>query len=288
MNFELIDSHCHVHFEAYKKDMDEVIKRSLENGVAMITIGTQSTTSENAIKVAEKYDGLWATIGLHPNHLHVQEFYDQDELPPEKQGTEKIKTRAEKFDADFYRNLANHPKVVGIGEFGLDYYRLPPGVDREQMIADQKATCLEQLKFASTVEKPVIIHSRDAFDDQIELIRREIEHGGLKCRGVIHSFTGSAREAAAYGELGFYIGLNGILTFSKDLQKEVASIPIEQILLETDAPYLSPPPHRGERNEPWYVKFVAEKLAEVKGLSLEEINKTTTENTCRLFGLKLL
>ncbi|MFH1766844.1 MAG: TatD family hydrolase [Patescibacteria group bacterium] len=286
MNRQLIDSHCHVHFQAYKDDMDEVIARTLENGVQMITVGTQSDTSAKAIEIAEKYDGVWATIGLHPNHLHNQEFFDSDELPPEEQGTDKIKTRAEKFDIEYYKKLASHPKVVAVGEFGLDYYHLPPNIDREQMIQDQKNAAKEQLHFATEVAKPVIIHSRDAFEDQIELIKDEIAKGGLQKRGVIHSFTGTAEQAAAYWQLGFYIGLNGILTFSKELQAEVKKIPLEQILVETDAPYLSPPPFRGKRNEPWHVQFVAEKITEIKGLSFDEVAQITTANTIKLFGLK--
>ena len=135
---KMFDSHCHVHFQAYKKDMDEVIQRSLDEGVGMITVGTQTTTSEKAIEIAEKYDGLWATIGLHPNHLHRQEFFDDNELPPEKREVGKIKTRSENFDPAFYQKLVDHPKVVAVGEFGLDYYRLPPDVSREEMIEDQK------------------------------------------------------------------------------------------------------------------------------------------------------
>ena len=129
---KLIDSHCHVHFNAYKDDMDEVIKRTLDHGVFMITVGTQKDTSAHGLEVAQRYDGMWATVGLHPNHTVEQEFWDNDELSPEEQATPKIKTRAEHFDMDYYRELAKHPKCVGIGEFGLDYYRIPEGVDRNR------------------------------------------------------------------------------------------------------------------------------------------------------------
>lgn len=287
MTFKLIDTHTHAHFAAYKNDMDEVVKRSLEEGIAMITVGTQSTTSENAVKLAERYEGVWATIGLHPNHLHAQEFYDQDELPPEEQGTDKIKTRSERFDLEFYQKLAEHPKVVAVGEFGLDYYRLPPEVDRERMIADQKAECQQQLDFADKIGKPIVIHSRDAFEDQYHILKENIAAGKLARRGVIHSFTGTVEEAKAYQDLGFLISLNGILTFSKELQDQVKQIPLEQIMLETDAPYLAPPPHRGERNEPRYVKFIGEKLAEIKSVSLEEVAAETNQNAERLFNISL-
>lgn len=295
MNLRLIDTHCHVHFQAYKDDMDEVVKRALENGVGMITVGTQSTTSKKGIELAEKYDGVWATIGLHPNHLHKQEFFDENELPNETQislengvstnAAEKIKTRAESFDAEYYRELAKHPKVVAIGEFGLDYYRVPPGVDLYQLKEDQKSACREQLRFASEVNKPVVIHCRDAHEDQAALIREEIARGGLTRRGVIHCFTGTAQEAAVYHELGFMVSITGIVTFGKNVQEAVRQIPLEQIMLETDAPYLTPAPHRGKRNEPKYVEQVAKMVAELHGVSVEEVARITTENAIRLFGL---
>jgi TatD DNase family protein len=292
MAYKFIDSHCHVHFQSYKEDMDEVVQRSLDEGIGMITIGTQSTTSKTGIDLAERYEGVWATIGLHPNHLHKQEFFDEAELPPSYGGTEggqsatgKIKTRAEAFDPEYYRTLVSHPKVVGIGEFGLDYYRIPPDTDEEQMIKDQKDACRAQLKFATEVKKPIVIHCRDAHEDQAALLREEIEAGGLSKRGVIHSFTGTAEEAAIYHELGFYVAFNGILTFSKDLQKELAKIPLGQILVETDSPYLTPPPYRGKRNEPSYVQYVAQKVAEIKGISIDEVAERTVSNTVKLFGL---
>lgn len=293
MKFNFIDTHCHVHFQAYKEDMDEIVQKSLEEGVGMVTIGTQSTTSKNGIELAEKYDGVWATIGLHPNHLHAQEFFDANELPPpgvkddlkELKHPEKVKTRSEAFDPDYYRELVKHPKVVAIGEFGLDYYRIPEGLSKEQVKQDQKIECQKQLQFASECDKAIVIHCRDAHDDQIELLKAEIDRGGLKKRGVIHSFTGTAEDAAKYRELGFLIGLNGILTFSKELQAEIKQVPLEQIVVETDSPYLTPPPNRGKRNEPRFVKFVAEKVAEIKGVSVEEVARVTNESARKVFNL---
>lgn len=276
MKYKLIDSHCHVHFDAYKTDMEEVVERSLKENVGMVTVGTQSTTSKNAIAIAEKYEGVWATIGLHPNHLHKQEFEDTNEI---------IKTRSEEFDFEYYRKLAEHPKVVAIGEFGLDYYRIPPEVDREKMMHDQKKSCKEQLRFATEIEKPVIIHSREAHLDQYDIIKAEIDAGGLRKRGVIHCFTGTMADAESYKSLGFKLGINGILNFSKDLQKVMKEIDLNQIMIETDAPYLTPPPHRGKRNEPSYVKYVAEIIAEIKGISFDEVAEVTTANTILLFDL---
>ncbi len=294
MKLQYIDTHCHVHFQAYKEDMEQIVERALEQGVGMITVGTQSTTSKNGIALAEKYDGVWCTIGLHPNHLHAQDFLDENELPPgiiddlkEGDGPAHIKTRAERFDWDYYRELAKHPKVVGIGELGLDYYRVPPGVDLEQLKADQKVQAREQLRFASEVDKPVVIHCRDAHADQAALLKEEIDRGGLQRRGVIHCFTGTAEEAAVYRDLGFYVSFTGIVTFGKNVMAAAKEIPLEQIMIETDAPYLTPAPYRGRRNEPAHVKLVAEKIAELKGVTIDEVARITTANASQLFGLAL-
>jgi len=282
---KFIDTHCHVHFQAYKDDMDEVVKRSLEEGVGMITVGTQTTTSKNGIALAERYGEVWATIGLHPNHLHRQEFFDDMELSPEDQSNDVIKTRAEAFDPEYYRELVSHPKVVAIGEFGLDYYRVPEHLDQDQVIQDQKESCRQQLAFASEFDKPIVIHCRDAHEAQYELLKAEIDRGGLKKRGVIHSFTGTVEDARRYESIGFKLGLNGILTFSKDLQKTVKDIALDQIVVETDAPYLTPPPNRGKRNEPQYVKHIAKFLAELQGATLDSIAEATTQNARALFGI---
>jgi TatD DNase family protein len=292
MQFRFIDTHCHVHFQAYQDDMEDVVERSLAAGVGMITVGTQSTTSKNGIALAEKYDGVWCTIGLHPNHLHAQDFFDDNELPPgvsddlqEGDGPAHIKTRAERFDWDYYRELAKHPKVVAIGELGLDYYRVPPGVDIEKLKQDQKDQAREQLRFASEVNKPVVIHCRDAHADQAELLKEEIDRGGLARRGVIHCFTGTAEEAARYRELGFYVSFTGIVTFGKNVMAAAKDIPLDQILIETDSPYLTPAPYRGKRNEPRYVQYVAEKIAELHGVTVDEVARITTDNAKKLFQL---
>lgn len=279
MDFELIDTHCHVHFQAYKDDMDEVIKRSLDAGVGMITVGTQSDTSRRAIEVAEKYDGVWASIGLHPSHLHKQSFQDEQELDP-------IRTRSEVFDPEFYRELAKHPKVVAIGEFGFDFYHMPPDIDASKVIEDQKQATNIQIDLATELDKPIIVHCRDAHDQQFELLKSAVEQGKLPKRGVVHCFTGTLEDAKRYIGLGFMIGFTGILTFSKDLQQVARELPIESILIETDAPYLAPAPHRGKRNEPMFVKHVAQSLAEIKSLSYEQIAKQTTHNSIRFFDLK--
>ncbi len=278
----LIDTHCHVSFEAYKSDADAVVRRALETGVKMVTVGTRLETSRAAVAFAEAHEGVWATVGLHPGHVHAQDFVDKNEVPADAVAAGHT---AEAFDPGAYRALLAHPKVVAVGECGLDYYRPPVNAADDSWKEEQKAACAAQLKLASEAGKPVVIHCRDAHADQAALLRTEIAAGGLARRGVIHCFTGTAEEAAMYAELGFFVAYGGIITFGKNVAEAAAQVPLEQIVLETDAPYLAPAPHRGKRNEPAYVVEVARKLAALKGVPMEEIARATTANAQRLFGI---
>ncbi len=280
----LIDTHCHVSFPAYAGDADGVLARAREAGVEkMITVGTRLETSRGAVASAEAHEGVWAVVGLYPGHIHAQEFADPYE-------TETVHP-AETLDVDAYRALLAHPKTVGLGESGLDYSRVPDGLPFERMRADQQDVLRALLALASETNKPMVIHCRggegraSAHDDLIALLREEIGRGGLAKRGVIHCFTGSAEEAAAYRALGFFVGIGGIVTFGKSVMEAVKDIPLEQIVLETDAPYLTPAPHRGKRNEPAFVGLVAEAVARIKRVPLEEVERVTTANAQRLFGL---
>jgi TatD DNase family protein len=283
----LIDTHCHVHFQAYQADMHEIVQRALNKNIAMITIGTQSTTSATGADLATQYDGVFATIGLHPNHVHKQEFFDANELPPELEVKNEghVKTRSEHFDADYYGLFVNQPCVVGVGECGLDYYRMPEGADPEIIKAEQKLEAVAQIEFATKVNKPLVIHCRDAHDDQYALLKAEIDKGGLSKRGVIHSFTGTLAEALRYIDIGFYIAFNGIVTFSKELPEVAKQIPLEYLLVETDSPYLTPAPNRGKRNEPAHVEDIAKFIADLRGISLDEFAAQTTNNAIKLFDL---
>lgn len=263
--------------------MDTVIQRTLQKGVRMITVGTQSTTSKNGIEVAQKYDGVYTTIGLHPNHTCEQHF--EDEL-------EEIHTRCESFDPAYYRELAKDPNVVAVGECGLDYYRIPGDVDRAALIVKQKEELYKQLSLADELNLPVVIHCRDAHADQVAMLKEFVEAGRLARRGVAHCFTGTIEEARAYHAIGFFTSFTGIITFpprrgevTSPLQNVVRDCPLEMMMLETDAPYLTPEPHRGERNEPWMVQFVATKVAQLKEMTVEEVDRVTTKNAERLFGI---
>lgn len=285
--FRLIDTHGHINFSAYKNDAEDVIQRCLDQGIALLTVGSQRSTSERAVNYAEKYDGMWASVGLHPIHLFEQEI-DEQEV--------KFRSRAEEFDVGLYRDLArSSDKVAAIGECGLDYYRTAGDIPFEETKARQEEVFRAHIDLALELDLPAMIHCRDAHVDIIRILE-EYHAAGKKIRGDVHCFTGTWEEAEKYLSMGFYIGFTGVVTFKPTraqresgniLQDVVEKVPLDRILVETDAPYLAPHPHRGERNEPSYVRFVAEKVAGIKQVSVQEVETQTTKNAGELFGIEL-
>lgn len=285
---KFIDTHTHVNFQAFKKDAEEVVQRALDEGVWMINAGTMFETSRRAVEMAENYsDGVYAAVALHPIHL-FEHHVDEEET--------SFNARGEEFNADSYKDLVlRSTKVVAIGEFGLDYYRMPKGEDPERVKKIQKEVMVQHLLLAKEVDKPVMIHCRptpgtmDAYEDILKILDPTPSPGegrvGERLPFEIHCFTGNWPIAQEFIERGGYIALNGIVTFDKTgRSEEVAkNLPLESIILETDAPYLAPVPHRGQRNEPSYVKFVAEKIAEIKGVSYNDVAAATTKNARTLF-----
>lgn len=273
------DVHTHVQFAAFKDDADAVIQRALDAGVWVVNVGTQKDTSENAIKFAEKYqEGVYATVGLHPIHTE-QSYHDTKELGDSHEAR-GFTSRGEEFDYEFYKKLALHPKVVAIGECGLDYYRLNPETQKKQ-----KAVFLRQMELAHEVKKPLMIHCRNAFAELIDLL--SVERQMLNDPpGIVHFFSGTANDAKKLLDLGFSFSFGGVITFARDYDEVVKYIPLEHILLETDAPYVTPAPYRGKRNEPVYVKEAAKKLAELKHSSFEEVSAHTSENAQKIFRFK--
>lgn len=273
----LIDTHAHLNFNAYKNDTDEVIRRALDNDVWIINVGSQYTTSKRAVEIAEKYpESVYAAVGLHPIHLSQRIFKT-------KVDTEEIefKTQEEEFDTRLYKELASSKKVVAIGEIGLDYYYRPKGKTKlEQFKQKQKEVFLKHLDLAQELNLPVIFHCRSAHDDLIIILEH---YNNTTIRGAIHCFTGTWEQAQKYMDMGFYLGLNGII-FKMDLDDVIKNAPLEKILLETDCPYLTPEPMIG-RNEPLYVKYVAQKIAELKNMSIEEVSVETTKNAKALFKI---
>jgi len=278
----LIDTHSHLNFNAFKDDYEEVILRSLAEGVSMINVGSQYDTSKKAIDIASvSEDGVWASVGLHPIHAG-RTRPDIDEA--EKKETELENNEAGGFDYDKYKDLARSIKVVAIGETGLDYWYKPKTKRKfEEFLSKQKEIFLKQLDLANELNLPVILHCRMAHNDLFGIIEDKIKKQNHNLTGVIHCFTGSWEQAEKYLELGFYIGLNGII-FKLNLDEIISKIPLEKILVETDCPYLTPPQASG-RNEPIFVKYVSEKIAELKKISFDEVSEKTTENAKKLFRL---
>ena len=281
----MIDAHTHINFNAYKNDANEVIARARTAGVSMLAVGSQFSTSERAVWYAENYADIWAVVGLHPIHLFSQHI-DEDEIA--------FYSRAEEFDLDAYRALAKRSsRVVAIGECGIDYYRLPDGVSHEQVAEKQKKIFCAQIDLALELGLPIMIHCREAHNDVLSVLE-DYASRGKPIRGNAHCFTGTQRDAERYLALGFFISFTGIITYpprasdkksGETLQDVVKKIPLEKILIETDAPYLSPVPFRGKRNEPAYVRYVAEKIAELKNLSFDDVALQTERNTRALFRL---
>jgi len=251
----LIDTHAHVNFSAYKLDADEVIRRSLDSDTWIINVGSQYSTGKRAVELAEKdKEGVYAAVGLHP-------IYAQDG-----------------FDYKKYKQLAQSPGVVAIGEIGLDY--------KEEYAAfkeKQKEVFLKQLELAQELHLPIIFHCRMAHKDLIEILNEQKTANNEQLKGVVHCFTGSWAQAEKYLEMGLYLGFNGII-FKMSLDDIIKKTPLDKILIETDCPYLTPSQVEG-RNEPSYVKYVAKEIAKIKNTSYEEISKITSENAKKLFKI---
>ena len=302
----LIDTHAHINLHAFRDDAEAVLQRAFDNGMAVVNIGTEYSTSKQAVDMLAQYPhGVYAVVGLHPSHTYDNPYLDENE-------TAHVVGRQE-FDVEAYRLLAQHDRVVGIGECGLDYYRLPISSSNLRMEPEstntyesteeikqlQKEAFGKQIALAAELDKALVIHCRpskgsdDAYDDVLDIISNfqfPISSEGNKIlRFEVHSFTGSLEVAQKFLELGAYIGLNGIITFDKtgNMEEVVKGVPLERIVLETDSPYLAPTPFRGKRNEPACIVEVAKKIAEWKGVPLEVVEQQTTLNACRLFTIRI-
>ncbi|OGZ33385.1 MAG: hypothetical protein A2Y98_03620 [Candidatus Portnoybacteria bacterium RBG_19FT_COMBO_36_7] len=277
----LIDTHAHVNFIAFKDDGDEVIKMALASDVWMINVGSQYDTSRRAVQYAQKYkQGVYASVALHPFHLKGKKITAQAD-PNE---VIEFETQEEKFDYQKYKELACQLKVVAIGETGLDYYHLDKGEEERQKVL-QKESFLGHLQLARELEKPLIVHCREAHTDVLAILKDYTAGKENGLEGTIHSFSGRWSQAEQYLAMGFYLSFNGIITFTRDYDKVIKNMPLERLLIETDCPYLAPVPYRGKRNEPLFVKYVAEKIAETRGVNFEEIAEITTNNAKKLFKI---
>lgn len=284
-----IDIHAHVNFKAFEEDHGAVIRRALDNGVWFFNVGTQIDTSREAIKLAHRYEeGVYAVIGLHPIHTDAS-YHDEEELGSEGK---EFTSRGEIFDKDVYRELLKDPKVVAIGECGLDYFHMD-----EESIEKQRKAFIEQIKLADEVGKPLMLHIRNgsagspqaknknAYYDVYELLKQF-----PNVRGVSHFFAGTVEDMKRFVEIGIYISFAGPITYKPkieicDYENVIRETPLHMILADTDSPYVAPVPHRGKRNEPLFVKEIVKKIAEIKGLSETEVARAVVENAKKLFDI---
>ena len=254
---KLIDSHCHLDMDDYQDDLDEIIDSAGKSGITtIISIGIDLASSRKAAKLADRYPGIFATIGIHPHSADEAGDAVYREL----------------------QKLAMHHKVVGYGEIGLDYAKHYAPVDI------QRRAFADQLDLAKSLHLPVVIHDREAHQDTLTLL---MEKGPFPAGGVMHCFSGDIELAHQVLDLGFYISIPGIVTFknSADLQQVAMDIPLDRMLLETDGPFLAPVPWRGKKNRPEYLLYTAGKVAELKKISIDEVARQTAHNTKQLFSL---
>lgn len=281
-----IDTHAHINFSAFKEDASEVIKRSLDSYTWMILVGSEIKTTKRALEYANKYEkGVYATAGLHPIHID-NSFISSNE----ENNNYSFAGSGEEFNYETYENIAKLEKIVAIGETGLDYYHLDKDKDIEKIKNKQKEVFIKQLLLARNLNLPVIIHCRQAHDDMVKILedfKKENSHLFLdnKPWGVMHCFSGDEDLAWKYFSLGLLISFTGLITFSQNWDSLIRKVPLDKIMIETDAPYMTPEPYRGKRNEPMLVQYVANRIAEIRSVPLERIAEVTTNNARNLFSI---
>ena len=256
LEIRLFDIHSHINDPKFDADRGEVIARMKTAGVATCVVGTDKFMSQKAVELAEANEHVWAIVGMHPADNHT-----------------------EIFEPDFYRELLKYPKVVGIGECGLDYGRKPDEVSEENK-QRQKEIFVEHIQLAKEFDKPLMIHCRNAYGDLLELLKLH----GEGVRGNMHFFAGDWAAAQQFLALGFSLSFDGPITFAREYDEVIRTIPLDRLMAETDAPYVAPVPHRGQRNEPAFVEDIVKTLAEIRGESYETVRTATVQNATKFFG----
>ncbi len=259
-----IDIHCHLDFSDYGSELPSVLGRMKEREVGAITIGTDLASSERAVAIAEQNENIWACIGVHP--------------------VDNEKGERVSFSENDFEKLISNPKVVAIGECGLDWFRIPAellGQEKER----QTEVFKQQIEFALKHNKPLMLHCRESYDDALEILTAYKKQVGEKLRGNAHFFAGNMDQARKFLDLGFSMSFTGVVTFTHDYDEVIKYLPIDSIMSETDAPFVAPVPYRGKRNEPSYVVEVAKKIAEIRGEREDVVCAQVLRNAQKMFGL---
>lgn len=255
------DAHSHINDPRFDPDIGEVLSLMKEAGVWSLVVGTEKKLSSRAVQLAKENDELFACVGLHPTD-----------------------DREEKFDDAFYRVLASDPKTLAIGECGLDYFRTAEE-DRKKEEVRQKGTFESQIELAVSLNKPLMIHCRNAHSDMLDILASKKREHGEKLRGNIHFFSEGPETAKKYFDLDFTISFTGVITFTHDYDEAVRCAPLDMVLSETDCPYVAPAPYRGKRNEPLYVREVVKKIAEIRKEDFETVRERLVKNAFRVFNI---
>lgn len=282
---KFFDAHTHVHFAAYQEDWRQVIDRALEAGVQMMNVGTQKDTSAKAVEMAALYpEGVYAAVGMHPVHTD-KSYHDEKELGGSDEARE-FATHGEVFDFAYYKKLAQDPKVLAIGECGLDYYRMKDDSDGSKK-EKQREAFIQHISLAQEVKKPLMIHCRQASGDALDILRAHKDMLLSDNPGIFHFYTDSKEDAKGFLDLGFSFSIGGVVTFTRDYDEMVHMYPLERILSETDAPYVAPVPYRGKRNEPAYVVETVKRIGEIRSMPFEEITEAIWKNSARVLSFPL-
>jgi len=280
----LFDSHTHLNLAAFDSDRDGLIKNYLKKGLFLVNVGTCYQTSKKAIEIAEEYQNCWASVGLHPAHTFPVPLNQLDKNEISALNSDIQETLiVEEFDSQFEDLLKTSKKIVAIGECGLDYSYLKdlPLEKQEEYKKLEEKAFRKQIRAALQFHLPLILHLRDLYEVALLILEEE----KYNIPAVFHFFSGNLEQAQLILKQGCYLGFSGVITYSFKLDGVIKLTPLERILIETDAPYVAPIPYRGKRNEPLYVKEVAKKIAKIKNLPLEKVEKATFENAKRLFNL---
>lgn len=260
MSPEYFDIHSHLNFADYEGDFPDVLGRLRETRTHTIVVGTDEESSAAAIGLADEYEGIYACIGVHP-----------------------VDNPSRVFDERAFSNLVSHPKVVAIGECGLDYFRLTGDAVEEKV--RQKKLFEAQIEFALTYDKPLMLHCRSAYEDSLDILERFKEEYGDKLRGNAHFFAGDLTIAQRLFAIDFSVSFTGVITFALDYDEIIREAPLHLLMSETDSPYVAPVPYRGKRNEPSYVSEVVKKIAEIRGEDIEMVRQAMVENALRIFAI---